>query len=125
MLILSRAGGGRIVVFEVKNDPNFSQHFAIYLGKNLVLDPTFRQVKGARGAVLKIEEYPPNYLAKGVFDWGEDFLSADLDLLKENTPRILKKRGEEARSDLVFYGCLAVIATLPLTTALAGGLLLN
>lgn len=105
--ILAHAGGGRVVAFDVKRHPSFSEHYVIYLGKNRVFDPTFAQVGGGvRRPVVSLADYPKNFSVRGVYDWREDFISCDLDEVLVTLPEILKSRSTEERSDRNFYlGC--------------------
>lgn len=57
--VLAHAGGGRVVGFSVKNDQRFKEHYAVYLGKRSVFDPTFAQVGGrVRRPLTCLDNYP-------------------------------------------------------------------
>lgn len=106
--VLAEAGGGRVVAFSVKNDPRFSEHYAIYLGDGRVFDPTYAQVGGkVCQPLVKLSDYPKNYVAVDVYDWLEDYISSDLEEIQDGIGKILAERTAEERSDRhFFFGCL-------------------
>lgn len=127
VFVLAHAGGGRVVAFSVADDPRFSEHYAIFIGKNRVFDPTFAQAGGrVRRPLARLADYPRNYSVRGVYDWTEEFIGCDVDEILVRLPQVLKERASAARSDRVFWfwcgGFSGFLAVLPVVARIwAGG----
>ena len=51
-----------LVCWDVHDDPKFSEHWAVWLGGDLVLDLTRVQVDGSRQLVGSTSDYPANFM---------------------------------------------------------------
>lgn len=122
-LLAARAGGARILHFSVKDDPKFKDHFVIFLGGGMVLDPTFPQVGGLPGAICRVSDYPRSYRPIAIHDWREDVVSMDLEDILSEFPNLLRERAARVRGDRIFNWVMAALLTITGATPFVAPLL--
>jgi hypothetical protein len=56
-----------VVVWSVRDDPDFLEHWAVLLGKDQVVDLTRQQVDGRNGVSFHVDDYPANFVRRRVY----------------------------------------------------------
>jgi hypothetical protein len=56
-----------VVVWSVRGDPDFLEHWAVLLGKDQVVDLTRQQVDGRSGVSFHVDDYPSNFVRRRVY----------------------------------------------------------
>jgi hypothetical protein len=56
-----------VVVWSVRGDPDFLEHWAVLLGKDQVIDLTRQQVDGRHGVSFHIDDYPANFVRRRAY----------------------------------------------------------
>jgi hypothetical protein len=56
-----------VVVWSVRDDPDFLEHWAVLLGKDQVVDLTRQQVDGRNGVSFHVDDYPANFVRRRAY----------------------------------------------------------
>ncbi len=56
-----------VVVWSVRDDPDFLEHWAVLFGKDQVVDLTRLQVDGRHGVSFHVDDYPANFVRRRVY----------------------------------------------------------
>jgi hypothetical protein len=76
-----------LVVWSVKGDPDFLEHWAVKLSKDQIVDLTRMQVDGRSGVHFALDDYPANFVRRRIYP-AHLFLPAyEAQLAQEEGPR--------------------------------------
>jgi hypothetical protein len=56
-----------VVVWSVRDDAEFLEHWAVLLGKDQVVDLTRQQVDGRHGVSFHVDDYPANFVRRRIY----------------------------------------------------------